>query len=324
MKRKLLVPIVCHGLRPCWCAVRLVGLPIVVLIAASAGVVVADEAEQPAVAPAHFHHVLLNVTDPGKSVRYYRRVFGAVPVKFRGGAEALFTERSFLLLNKVESPPNPALNTGVWHIGWGGVDIQGEYQWWKNHDVEFHTTPQPLPGRDNFYMYLYGPDKELIEINTMGHHRFAHVHFFCTDVNETVAWYVKHLGIKARAISVPRPKGDPNTLGGIWMNVIQCDNVTMIFFGKPEQDPPPAWWPDAPLKELQSTKDRPIERIGFSYAKLEPEFERMKAAGATIVEPITLREPWRLRSFIVEGPDRVLIEVAEAKPIPEGVWDEQP
>ena len=281
-------------------------------------------ADQAAVAPANFHHVLLNVTDPGKSVRYYRRVFGAVPVKFRGGAEALFTERSFLLLNKVESPPNPALNTGVWHMGWGGVDIQGEYQWWKNHDVEFHTTPRPLPGRDNFYMYLYGPDKELIEINTMGHHRFAHVHFFCTDVNETVAWYAKHLGIKARSKAVPRPTGDPNTLAGIWMNVIQCDNVTLIFFGKPEQDPPPAWWPDAPLKELQSTKDRPIERIGFSYARLEPEFERMKAAGATIVEPIALREPWRLRSFVVEGPDRVLIEVAEAKPIPEGVWDEKP
>jgi catechol 2,3-dioxygenase-like lactoylglutathione lyase family enzyme len=298
-----------------------------VSLVVAAGVACADDdstASSAAVEPAHFHHVQLNVTDPGKSLRYYRRVFGAVPVKFRGATDALFTERSFLLFNKVDSPPNPALNTGIWHIGWGGVDIQGEYQWWKNHDVEFHTTPQPLPGRDNFYMYLYGPDKELIEINTMGHHRFAHVHFFASDVNLAVAWYAKHLGLKPRALSVPRPTGDPNTLGGIWMNVIQCDNVTMIFFGKPDQEPAPRWWPDAPLKELQSTKDRPIERIGFSYPQIEPVFARMQAAGATIVEPITMRDQWRLKSFVVEGPDRVLIEVAEAKPIPEGAWDQRP
>ena len=41
--------------------------------------------------PAHFHHVHLNVTDPAESSRFYQRVFGAVPVKFRGSADALFT-----------------------------------------------------------------------------------------------------------------------------------------------------------------------------------------------------------------------------------------
>lgn len=276
----------------------------------------ADEAQ-----PARFHHVLLNVTQPAKSMRFYRNTFGAVPVKFRGAADALLTERSFLLFNQVETPPDGTLNTGVWHIGWGGVDVKNEYEWWKRHDVTIHTPLSPLPGRDNFYFYISGPDKELIEINTMGHHRFAHVHFFADDVNETVAWYSKHLGLKPRTAQVPRPKGDPNTLAGIWMNVIQCDNVLLIVFGKPDQEPSPQWWPDPPLKEIQSTKDRPIERIGFSYEQIEPVFERMKAAGVTIVEPITERPQFRLKSFVVEGPNRVLIEVAEAKPIPEGVWE---
>src|SRR5207248_2008816 len=103
--------------------------------------------------------------------------------------------------------------------------------------------------------------------------------------------------------------GDPNTLAGIWMNVIQCDNVTMIFFGKPDRDPRPAWWPDPPLKEIQSTKDRSIERIGFSYRDIQPVFARMKAAGVNIVEPITTRPQFKLKSFVVEGPDRVLIEI---------------
>lgn len=273
------------------------------------------------VEPARFHHVLLNVTNPASSIRFYRRVFGAVPVKFRDAGDALFTERSFILFNKVDSPPVATLDTGVWHIGWGGVDVKSEYEWWKSHGVDIHTLLSPLPGKDNYYMYISGPDKELIEINTMGHHRFAHVHFFADDVNASARWYAEHLGLKPRAENVPKPTGDPNTLAGIWMNVIQCDNVTMIFFGKPDREPKPVWWPDPPLKEIQSTKDRPIERIGFSYRHIEPVFARLQAAGVKIVEPIATRPDYQLKSFVVEGPDKVLVEIAEAKPIPEGIWD---
>ena len=291
--------------------------------AAAATLMFAQQADAAEAEPARFHHVMLNVTDPGKSINFYRRVFGAVPIKFRGVSDALFTERSFILLNKVDTPPESKLDTGIWHIGWGGVDVKNEYEWWKRHNVDIHTPLSPLPGNDNFYMYISGPDKELIEINTMGHHRFAHVHFFCDDVNATTDWYGKYLGIKPRRANVPKPpSGDMSTLDKIWINTIQCDNVLMIFFGKPDLDKAPPWWPDPPLKEIQPTRGRPIDRIAFSYRKLEPEFERMKAAGAKSVEPITFREAYKLKSFLVEAPNQVLIEVVEAKPIPEGVWDE--
>jgi catechol 2,3-dioxygenase-like lactoylglutathione lyase family enzyme len=273
------------------------------------------------VEPAHFHHVLLNSVDPAKSIQFYRRVFGATPIRFRGVSDALFTEKSFILFQKVDSPPDSKLNTGIWHIGWGGVDVKNEYEWWKNHNVDIHTPLSPLPGPDNFYMYISGPDKELIEINTMGHHRFAHVHLFATDVNEAVGWYTKHLGLKPRFPQVKKPQGDMSTLGSIWINVIQCDNVTMIFFGKPDISPSPPWWRDEPLKEIQSTKGRPIDRIAFSYRDIQPVFERMKQSGAKIIEPITDRPQYKLKSFLVEGPEQVTIEVVEAKPIPEGTWD---
>src|SRR5262245_13340187 len=129
-----------------------------IVILTSAAPVTADE-------PAHFHHVRLNVTNVGESIRFYSRVFGAVPVKFRG-TDALFTERSLILFNKVVDPPPSGLVSGIWHIGWGGVDVKNEYEWWKNHGVPIHTPLSPLPGPDNFYFYLHGPDKELIEINT--------------------------------------------------------------------------------------------------------------------------------------------------------------
>jgi catechol 2,3-dioxygenase-like lactoylglutathione lyase family enzyme len=271
--------------------------------------------------PARFHHVMLNSVDPAKSIKFYSRVFGASPIKFRGVSDALFTEKSFILFNKVDTPPDGTLNTGIWHIGWGGVDVKNEYEWWKRHDVDIHTPLSPLPGNDNYYMYIRGPDKELIEINTMGHHRFAHAHFFCTDVNESVAWYAKHLGLKPRAPKVNKPKGDMSTLAGIWMNFIQCDNVIMIFFGKPDVSPSPPWWPDPPLVDIQPTKNRPIDRLAFSYRDIGPVFERMKADGVEIIEPITQRPEYKMKSFLVQGPDKVTIEVVEAKPVPEGTWD---
>lgn len=295
----------------------LAAIVVIVMGIRSSQAVQADE-----VVPARFHHVHLNVTDPAKSIKFYERVFGATRTKYRGVADALFTEKSFILLNKVDTPPESKLNTGIWHIGWGGVDVKNEYEWWKSHDVDIHTPLSPLPGKDNYYMYISGPDKELIEINTMGHHRFAHVHFFCDDVNETVGWYTKNLGLKAARPSAPKPKGDMSTLGGIWINVIQCDNVTMIFFGKPDVTPAPPWWPDEPLVDIQPTRGRPIDHIAFSYRDIAPVFARMKAAGVEIVEPITMHDDIKTKSFKVLAPQRVTIEVVEAKPIPEGIWEE--
>jgi catechol 2,3-dioxygenase-like lactoylglutathione lyase family enzyme len=264
---------------------------------------------------------MLNVTDPAASIKFYSRVFGAVPMKFRGASDALFTERSFLLLNKVDEAPDSRLNTGIWHIGWGGVDVKNEYEWWKRHDVTIHTPLTPLGGVDNYYMYISGPDKELIEINTMGHHRFAHVHFLCTDVNQTVDWYARHLGLKPRLPPREKPTGDMSTLRSIWINVIPCDNVTMIFFGKPDITPAPRWWPDEPLFEIQPTTGRPIDRVGFSYRDIQGVYERMKASGAQIIEPISEKPQFRMKSFLVRGPDNVTIEIVEARPIPEGTWE---
>jgi len=273
--------------------------------------------------PAHFHHIRLNVTNVDESIRFYARVFGAVPVKFHGTSNALFTERSLILFNKVEQPPPSDLKSGIWHIGWGGVDVKSEYEWWKGHGVEIHTPLSPLPGQDNYYFYISGPDKELIEINTMGHHRFAHVHLFATDVNETTRWYAKHLGLQPqRPGPVPKPAGDMQTLRTIWMNSFRAGNVTFIVFGKPDLDPPPPWWRDPPLKEIAPTQGRAIDHLAFSYRDVEPVYRRMLAAGVKIVQPIAVQESLKLKSFFVLAPDNVLVEIVEAKPIPEGAWDE--
>jgi catechol 2,3-dioxygenase-like lactoylglutathione lyase family enzyme len=73
-------------------------------------------------------------------------------------------------------------------------------------------------------------------------------------------------------------------------------------------------------RRLETTKGSPIDHVAFSFEHIEPVFDRMRAAGLTIVEPIAMRAAAGLKSFFVHGPDNVLVEIVEAKPIPEGLW----
>jgi len=264
--------------------------------------------QQPAVKvqeQARFHHVHLNVTDPQKTLAFYAKVFGASPVKFGGSADALFTERSFLLLQKVPAPSPSALTTGIWHIGWGGVNVPVEYEGLKAGGVEFHTPPTPLGA--NHYMYLFGPDRELVEIYSgEKNHRFNHVHLFASDVNATSQWYADRLGLTLQRRDVPRPT-EP---GRLWLNAVIVDNVTFYVFAKPDTDPPPSC-------------GHVIDHIAFSYRDIAPVLERLKAAGVAVLEPIATREPYPLKSFFVQGPDQVLIEIVEARPIPDASWEKE-
>ena len=270
------------------------------------------------VAPAHFHHVHLNVTDPARTIAYYTKIHGATVTKYAGVADALFTERSFILMNKVEEPPASALTAGLWHIGWGGRDIPSEYEWFKKQpEVKIHTELYPL--RNIFVMYLAGPDGEMIEVNTMGHNRYGHVHLLAADVNETTAWYKKHLGLQGRDF-VPKPEDMSKVRA--WSSGFRCDNVSFVVYGQPNYEPKPPWWTkEALLTGFDPTDGRVIDHIAFSYRDIGPVFERMKTDGAEIVRPIAHDDRFSHESFFVRGPDKVLVEIVEAKPIPEGIWD---
>ena len=73
-------------------------------------------------------------------------------------------------------------------------------------------------------------------------------------------------------------------------------------------------------RTLQPTKGSPVDHIAFSYENITPVFERMKAAGLQIVEPIATRQDQGVKSFFVMAPDQVLVEIVESAPVPEGLW----
>jgi len=267
---------------------------------------------------AHFHHVHLNVTNQQETMKFYQRVFGAVPVKFMGKRDALFTERSFILMTKVDLPPPAEIKSGIWHIGWGGVDVPHEYAWWKAHGVKIHTDLYQLGG--GWVTYLDGPDGERIEINTQGHHRYSHIHLLAADPNKTVQWYADNLNLPVRRREVPKPAD--LTQVRAWSNSFDCDNVNFIAYNQPNYRPAPPWWDQEPLLAFETSQGRPIDHIAFSFRKIEPVLAKMKASGVRIVQPIAIRdEDGGLKSFFVMAPDGVLVEIVESRPIPEGIWE---
>ena len=77
-----------------------------------------------------------------------------------------------------------------------------------------------------------------------------------------------------------------------------------------------------PIYKVRFQSDgRVIDHIAFSFRDIQPVFDKMKANGVEIVKPITEDPELKMKSFFVRGPDQVLVEVIEAKPIPEGVWE---
>jgi catechol 2,3-dioxygenase-like lactoylglutathione lyase family enzyme len=262
--------------------------------------------------PAHFHHVHLNVTDRARTIQFYERFFGANRVRYRDLSDGLFTEKSFILLNVVAQEPPSNLGTSLWHIGWAGVDGASEFEWRRAAGIGVQTPITPLG--NNFYMYFWGPDRELIEVYTGSrNHRFEHVHLLATDVDATVRWFADHLGLTP---------GRTSQALGTTMNTIRVDNVNLIVFAMPPRnEPPPDWLPAGVWDNYPGvTEGTAIDHIAFAYTDIRPVLERLRTAGVDIVRPIATSEEFGLTSFFVRGPDGLLVEIVQEKPIPEGIW----
>ncbi len=263
---------------------------------------------------AHFHHVHVNATNPAKTQEFYEKTFGAQPIRFKDRVDGLFTSRGFILINKVDATPRDIETTSIRHIGWAGIDGPNEFAGLKARGAQFHTPLTPLG--QNWFFYIFGPDREIAEVYTGDqNHLFNHVHYSVEDLNKTAEWYERTLGMTFPASAhAPKP-ADPTAR---WGTSARLDGVSFVLIYKDH------YYADSERRlavgrALQSTKGSAVDHIAFSYENIAPEFERMKAAGITIVEPIAVR-PDGVKSFFIAGPDGVLLEIVEAAPIPDGLW----
>lgn len=269
---------------------------------------------QPPEPPARFHHVHLNTHDRARSVEFYK-LLGALPVTFAGRTDAIFTGRGFILASETDAPLKPQNRTALRHLGWAGVDGPREYARWTAEGIEVHTPLSPV-GPEHFY-YLWGPDREVVEFYTGDrNHWFNHVHFWSDDVAAASEWYERHLGQRFRAgARVPRPV-EPNR---VWGNEFRLDGISFLitykdhYYVEAERRLPEG-------RTLEPSGGSPLDHIAFSYESIAPVYERMRRAGVEIVRPLEASAEFGFNSFMVNGPDGVLVEIVEAEPIPDGLW----
>ncbi|MBD0780011.1 VOC family protein [Maribacter sp. ANRC-HE7] len=248
---------------------------------------------------ANLHHIGLNVTNVDSTLAFYEKYFGAKRVRYNGNIDALFADNLFLLLNPVKEPPSTNQGTSLWHIGWSGEDAQLEMDWRVKEGIEVHTPVTALD--DDHFMYFFGPNKEMVEVYTRKKgHAFEHIHLLASDVDKTMNWFKSHLGLDP----VYR-KAALNPNGFKW-NYLTVNTIDIVVFGKPIGKE--AWWPEEGLKP---TTGSALDHIGFSFGNIESIYKELKSAGTIIPQDIKFDPVYNHKSFLVQGPDGLLIEIVE-------------
>lgn len=247
--------------------------------------------------PAAFHHVRLQVQDPAASVRFYQDIFGAVPVLYNG-QPALQTEGSRILFNLVDAKPVSNLLTTISHIGWSGVDGPAEFGWLQDQGVDFYQPLTPL-GRDH-YMYLFGPDGEVVEIYTGNrNHTFEHIHLLATDPGRMMDWL--------ETVLQPETPARRQFVGS--MLLIRGINIMVM----PNRAP---FRPPEQGEVMVPTETSTIHHLGFSVTDLDQARADLLVRGITTVSPTAVDESAGHRSFFIRGPDGLLLEMLEDEPLP--------
>lgn len=257
----------------------------------------------------HFHHLHMNVSSTERSAEFYRRVFGLAAVRYADRVPALAMERSFLFMNEVDSKSivNHQL-TGLTHGSWGTIDGSFQFEWLKKRGVEFYTPLSELqPG--STYMYLYGPDREVIEVTDASkHHRFNHIHMVADDAasaKATAKWITDLLDTSP----VIREAYSGATFS--------IDDVLFAIIPLGER-----FTPRESDGSVLPTDGSHLDHVAFSFRDLDAAWARVQKLGMKVVAPPSLDNEYGYRHFFLRAPNDVLVEVVEARAWPVAAWQD--
>lgn len=278
------------------------------------------ETKAPAFPVAHFHHLHLNTTDPQAAIDFYTSRFDCEKARFAGLLDAVWSQKSWILFTKVSTPPPWQLTSAVWHFGWGAEDMKATYQKQLDMGTKFFTPLTDISdiggntgatGRF-YYAYVEGPDHALIELNTAGHHRFGHLHLFSADPVSAGEWYMKYLGASRRSTTPPSraPRFYRDVQIGPSMSMMM-DNVNIIIY--PIEYPKKVYadhWKKGQT-ELDSTKGRVVDHVGFSVDNLADALETLRKTGVKVTDEIKSVAGGKIKYAFIEGPDKIRIELVD-------------
>lgn len=260
------------------------------------------EAWRPIIKGAHFHHVHLNVTDRKAAIAFYEKHFDAKAEVFAGTEDAVWVQRSWLLFNEVSERPPSSEGTAINHMGWSTPDAHAEFARQKMLDAPFNTEIRNIGGglgaRDPSefaFMYLEGPNGELIEINTGEDNNFGHIHFFGRQPHTASLWYANMFGLTDAPPVFPYHVAPAGTER---MSRRLIDNVSTIFSSRQGED------------EMKPTRGTVFDHIAISVPDLDVALTAIEPYGVPVLAGPAIGGPGWRHAFI-EGPDRIAIELIE-------------
>ena len=194
------------------------------------------------------------------------------------------------------------------------------------------------PTRQGGFGYLRGPDGAMIENAQAGDsERFNHVHMYHEHPRCAMDWYVTHLGAR-----MPQGRGGRGATQGAAPGAAAGAAPPAAVAGQPSTSAdckttayaPPTWpsfaktgfvrdpaggvniddisisirpWPGG----LVSTRGKLVDHWAVSTSNLDATVARLKREGVKFLEEI---HPWgSMRAAMIEGPDRIAIEIVEVK-----------
>jgi predicted enzyme related to lactoylglutathione lyase len=271
---------------------------------------------------AHFHHVHFNSTDPAAAVQFYTARLESEKRRF-DGRDAVWANNVWLLFNRVAKAPKAEITSGIWHVGWGGgTNMRETYQKQLDGGTKFFTPLTDLSdqcdgkgGNGRFlFAYIDGPDHALTELNTTeaGNYRFGHIHLLSDDPVAAGEWYQQMFGLTRRGSGPvsrePRYRCGRQTGPAVSL-MIDAVNLIIYPIGNSKDAFPEVWKGRA---GIESSEGHAIDHFGLAVPDLDAALKRLRGAGVRVVtEPARMGEG--LRSAMVEGPDKVRIELVEQR-----------
>ena len=278
----------------------------------------------PAASQVDFHHVHMNVVDPGASTAFYVTTFTRATRHVEAGIPGVKSDQVLILFNKVAQRASAEWDTPFWHFGWNTADAVLDHRRISALGVKFFRVPPPSG-------HMIGPDGNDVEIapgkggesGGVSSSSFNHVHLMSEAPLCAAEWYTRVIGLRAGRVTNPGggtgcrvpflPRGEP-------ANQILAPNAA-VFAGPIML----SIYPHQRLKALTqvpvdgegplvSPKGRVLDHIGLTVSDLPGTLTRLKAQGVVILEePRTFGTSGR-RAAMIEGPDRMRIELLERAP----------
>jgi catechol 2,3-dioxygenase-like lactoylglutathione lyase family enzyme len=269
---------------------------------------------------AHFHHLHLNSTDPKAAIEFYTTKFDAEKAKFAGLLDAVWVQKSWILINKVAAPPPSEVVSTIWHMGFGAgptpEETKATYQKLLDAGVKFQTPITDISdiaggtqmGR-LLYAYVIAPDNALVETINGKDHSFNHIHLLSENPVTAGEWYAKHFGMKVRSSPAVHRYRDVQIGPSASFTM---DNVSFILYPMEYAiSSHMAGWENR--KTLEPTKGRVIDHIGISVDNLDDSLAKLKKEGVIVTDEPKSIAGGKIKYAFIEGPDKMRIEVIEGR-----------